>query len=339
MSLLELADLAVSFPSPDGAVNAVRGVSLTLDQGRTLGVVGESGSGKSATALAVLGLHQGAQVSGRITFDGQDLLALGEDRLREVRGAQIAMVFQDPLSSLNPYYTVGRQIAEAIRAHEDVGRKAARRRAADLLGLVGIPEPRRRVDDYPHEFSGGMRQRVMLAMAVALRPKLLIADEPTTALDTTVQAQILELLMRLQREYGMAVMLITHDLGVVAAVADEVLVMYAGRVVENAGRQAAFHRPHHPYTLGLLGSLPGPRGRRLRPIPGQPPSMLRLPGGCPFRPRCDYAMHLCATEEPPLLTVTGGPAHHSACWLPSGAVGRDDGAERIRTRAMGRAAS
>ncbi|WP_188195248.1 ABC transporter ATP-binding protein [Nonomuraea sp. SYSU D8015] len=339
MSLLELADLAVSFPSPDGAVHALRGVSLTLDPGRTLGVVGESGSGKSTAALAILGLNRGARVSGRIGFDGQDLLSLGEDRLREVRGSQIGMVFQDPLSSLHPYYTVGRQIAEAIRAHEDVGAKAARRRAADLLRLVGIPEPERRADDYPHEFSGGMRQRVMLAMAVALRPKLLIADEPTTALDATVQAQILELIMRLQREYGMAVLLITHDLGVVAAVADEVMVMYAGRVVESADSHTAFHRPHHPYTLGLLASLPGPRGQRLRPIPGQPPSLLRMPDGCPFQPRCDYAMHQCAATEPPLLTVTGGPAHRSACWLPSGAVGRDDGAERIRARAIGRKAS
>jgi oligopeptide/dipeptide ABC transporter ATP-binding protein len=341
VSLLEVADLTVSFPSPDGVVRAVRGVSFGLDQGRTLGIVGESGSGKSVTAQTILGLIQGARVSGQVRFDGRDLLTLDAEQLRRIRGAQIAMVFQDPLTSLHPHYRVGWQIAEAIQAHEQATKHAARRRAIDLLHLVGIPEPQRRAGDYPHQFSGGMRQRVMLAMAVALNPRLLIADEPTTALDATVQAQILALLRRLQREFGMALILITHDLGVVAEVADEVLVMYAGRAVEVADRRTAFYRPHHPYTLGLLESLPRPdsRGRRLRPIPGQPPSLLRLPGGCPFHPRCPHAMPHCTVEEPPLLDVAGDERHRSACWLPSGAVGRDQSAERIRARAVGRAAS
>jgi oligopeptide/dipeptide ABC transporter ATP-binding protein len=341
MSLLEVTDLTVSFPSPDGVVHAVRGVSLKVDQGRTLGIVGESGSGKSVTALAILGLNEGARVSGQIRFDGQDLLALDAERLRQIRGAQTAMVFQDPLTSLHPYYSVGWQIAEAIRAHQDVSKKAARQRATELLELVGIPEPRRRAGDYPHQFSGGMRQRVMIAMAVALNPRLLIADEPTTALDATVQAQILALLQRLQREMDMALILITHDLGVVAEVADEVLVMYGGRAVEVADRRTAYYLPHHPYTLGLLGSLPQPggRGQRLRPIPGQPPSLVRPPSGCPFHPRCTYAMPRCRVEEPPLRDVAGDRGHRSACWLPLGAVGRDRAAEDLRIRASRKAAA
>jgi oligopeptide/dipeptide ABC transporter ATP-binding protein len=341
VSLLEVTDLTVSFPSPDGVVRAVRGVSLDVEPGRTLGIVGESGSGKSVTAMAILGLNEGAQVSGRVLFDGRGLLAMDDDQLRSVRGAQIAMVFQDPLSSLHPYYRVGWQIVEAIRAHQPVTKQAARRRAVELLQLVGIPEAQRRADDYPHQFSGGMRQRVMIAMAVALDPQLLIADEPTTALDATVQAQILALLRRLQRELGMALILITHDLGVVAEVADEVLVMYAGRAVEVADRRAAYYRPHHPYTLGLLDSLPRPgtRGRRLWPIRGQPPSLVRLPSGCPFNPRCPYVMPACIVDEPPLLEVGGDVEHRSACWLPAAAVGRDGNVERIRVQAAGRTAS
>jgi peptide/nickel transport system ATP-binding protein len=327
MSLLEVSDLAVSFPTADGVVRAVRGVSFGVDAGRTLGIVGESGSGKSVAAMTLLGLSRGGTVSGSALFDGQDLLSMDGPDLRAIRGDRIAMVFQDPLSSLHPLYRVGWQIGEAIRVHTRASRRDARKRAIDLLGLVGIPQPAQRVDDYPHQFSGGMRQRVMIAMALALNPELVIADEPTTALDATVQAQILDLLLRLQRELGMALIIITHDLGVIAQMADEVMVMYAGRAAETADRRTLYYRAHHPYTLGLLASVPSAAGGgRLNPIPGTPPSPIRLPAGCPFRPRCAYAMDRCAVEEPDLMPVAGGPGHLSACWLPPGLIGTDEAA-------------
>ncbi len=337
MRLLEVSDLTVAFPTADGVVRAVRGVSFGVDEGETLGIVGESGSGKSVAAMTLLGLSRGAAVSGSAMFEGAELIGMPEPRLRAIRGARIAMVFQDPLSSLHPLYRVGWQIAEAIRAHTDTGRRAAHARAVDLLGMVGIPQPRRRVDDYPHEFSGGMRQRVMIAMALALDPKLLIADEPTTALDATVQAQILDLLMRLQRELGTALVIITHDLGVIAQMADEVQVMYAGRVVETAARRTAYYHAHHPYTLGLLASVPSTvGGGRLRPVPGQPPSPIRLPSGCPFHPRCAYEMGRCAADEPELMSVAGGAGHRSACWLPPDVVGPGETARITRLLAAGR---
>jgi len=321
MPLLDVDDLTVSFPSEDGVVHAVRQVSFTLEAGTTLGIVGESGSGKSVTAQTLMGLTGGATIGGQVLFEGRDLLTLPDRQLRDLRGAEIAMIFQDPLSSLHPLYKVGWQIAEAIRAHRNVSRREARRAAVDLLGLVGIAQPERRADDYPHQFSGGMRQRVMIAMAVALNPKLLIADEPTTALDVTVQAQILELLTRLQREFGTALILITHDLGVVAEVADQVQVMYAGRVVERSDLSTLFAAPHHPYTRGLLASIPsyGDRREQLVTIPGQPPSLLDLPSGCPFHPRCPDAFERCPLERPPLLQIGSGPDHRSACWLPAAA--------------------
>ncbi|HEY1480420.1 MAG TPA: ABC transporter ATP-binding protein [Gaiellales bacterium] len=314
--LLEVRDLTVSFDTSDGLVQAVRGVSFGVDEGRTLAIVGESGSGKSVSALTVVGLTQGAHVSGSATFEGRDLLQMSEDDLRDVRGARIAMIFQDPLSSLHPLYRVGWQIAEMVRLHEPATKKQAHARAVELLGLVGIPRPERRVDDYPHQFSGGMRQRAMIAMALALNPKLLIADEPTTALDVTVQAQIMDLMRRLQAEFDTAIILITHDLGLVAEIADDVLVMYAGRAMEHADRRTLFYHPHHPYTRGLLASLPDRNGARdrLTPIQGLPPSMIRLPTGCPFHPRCSEMLERCPRDDPPLRTLA--PAHESACWLP-----------------------
>lgn len=322
MSLLEVRDLRVRFDTDDGVVKAVDGVSFSLERGRTLGIVGESGSGKSVAALTLLGLTRaaGAHVSGSVLFEGRDLTALGADELRAVRGGEVAMVFQDPLSALHPFYTVGAQIVEAIRAHQDVGSRVARRRAVELLGLVGIPEPERRADDHPHELSGGMRQRAMIAMALANEPKLLIADEPTTALDVTVQAQILALIERLREQLGMAVILITHDLGVVADTADEIAVMYAGRIVERAPAGTLFAAPQHPYTWGLLGSIPrltDQRERELVPIPGRPPSLIALPGGCSFHPRCPYARERHRTVEPALEPVADDPGHEVACLLPA----------------------
>jgi oligopeptide/dipeptide ABC transporter ATP-binding protein len=325
MSLLEVTDLTVSFPTADGVVQAVRGVSYAVDRGKTLGIVGESGCGKSVTALTLLGLNRGADITGSARFDGQDLLTMEEAELRAVRGAEIAMIFQDPLSSLHPHYRVGWQIMEMIQAHEPVRRRQARARAIELLGLVGIPRPERRVDDYPHQFSGGMRQRAMIAMALALNPRLLIADEPTTALDATVQAQILDLLAKLQHEFDAALIMITHDLGVIAEIADEVVVMYAGKIVEHAERRVLYYQPHHPYTTGLLGSIPGVdgQGHRLRPIRGQPPSLINVPAGCSFHPRCRYAMDTCRDLEPTLMPVVG-LAHSSACWLPDDLVGTSE---------------
>ena len=318
--LLRVEDLRVEFPSEDGVVHAVDGITYEISAGRTLGIVGESGSGKTVSSLTTLGLtrRQGARISGRIMFEGQDLVTLPEEQLRTIRGNDIAMIFQDPLSSLHPLYKVGRQLTEAVRAHRDVSRAAARARAIELLGLVGIPDPGKRVDQYPHEFSGGMRQRVMIAMALANDPKLLIADEPTTALDVTVQAQILALMERLQRELGMAIIIITHDLGVVAEMADDIAVMYAGRIVETASATRVFSNPEHPYTWGLLRSIPKldrSRTEDLIPIPGTPPSLINPPSGCHFHPRCPYAQPEHTRIDPALEPVPDAPAHHAACLL------------------------
>jgi peptide/nickel transport system ATP-binding protein len=320
--LLRVEDLRVEFPTEDGVVHAVDGITYEVGAGRTLGIVGESGSGKTVSSLTTLGLTraQGAHVSGRIMFDGKDLVALPDGEMRAIRGNDIAMIFQDPLSSLHPFFKVGAQLIEAVRVHQDVSKKQARARAIELLGLVGIPDPSRRVDEYPHEFSGGMRQRAMIAMALANEPKLLIADEPTTALDVTVQAQILALLQRLQRELGMAIVMITHDLGVVAEMADDIAVMYAGRIVETASAKLLFAGPEHPYTWGLLKSIPsliGTRKEQLVPIPGTPPSLINLPSGCHFHPRCPYSQPDHARIDPQLQPVSGEPTHHVACLLES----------------------
>ena len=305
-------------------MKAVDGISYTVDRGETLGIVGESGSGKSVSSLTVMGLTRArnARISGTVRFDGKDLLGASDDDLRGVRGDDIAMIFQDPLSSLHPFYKVGNQIVEAILSHRDVSKAQAYDRAVEMLNLVGIPEPRRRADSYPHEFSGGMRQRAMIAMALANDPKLLIADEPTTALDVTVQAQILELIERLQSEFDTAVVVITHDLGVVAEMADEIAVMYAGRIVEQGKADTIFNAPEHPYTWGLLSSIPRmdvPRGEELVPIPGRPPSLIHLPGGCSFHPRCPYVRDAHRRVEPVLDPVNGSPDHKVACLLDSGA--------------------
>lgn len=337
--LLEVDELNVSFDTPDGTVRAVQGVSLHVDAGQTLGVVGESGSGKSVSTQAIVGLARGAQVTGRSLFDGHDLLTMTDRQLRSVRGAQIAMIFQDPLTSLHPYYRVGWQISELIRAHQKTSKAAGRRRAVELLRLVGIPQAERRVDDFPHQFSGGMRQRAMIAMAMALNPKLLIADEPTTALDVTVQAQVLQVMKRVQHEFGTAIIMITHDLGVIADVADEVCVMYAGRIVESAKLRETFYSPHHPYTAGLLHSIPSTAraGQRLVPIPGQPPSLITPPSGCPYHPRCSETMPICHTDLPPLRRVQDSGTHCSACWLPASTSRLDDAipsdsTQRVRVR-------
>jgi peptide/nickel transport system ATP-binding protein len=321
--LLEVEDLRVHFETEDGLVKAVDGISYTVDRGQTLGIVGESGSGKSVSSLSVMGLTRArnARISGKVRFDGKDLLGASDDDLRKVRGDDIAMIFQDPLSSLHPFYKVGNQIVEAIREHRSVSKAQAYDRAVEMLGLVGIPEPRRRADSYPHEFSGGMRQRAMIAMALANDPKLLIADEPTTALDVTVQAQILDLLQDLQREFNSAVIIITHDLGVIAEMADDVLVMYAGRCVEYGSVRQILTTPEMPYTWGLLSSIPdvtASTDARLIPIPGNPPSLLSPPPGCSFNPRCAHKGKvpgdLCVTELP-ALTPASGTAHLKRCHL------------------------
>jgi peptide/nickel transport system ATP-binding protein len=336
--LLRVEGLRVQLPTEDGVVRAVDGISYELHAGRTLGIVGESGSGKTVSALALMGLQpKSARLAGRIDFDGRDLLALDSRKLRALRGDELAMIFQDPLSSLHPLHRVGWQLVEAIRAHRDVAKAAARERAAELLDLVGIADPRARLRAYPHELSGGQRQRVMIAMALANEPKLLIADEPTTALDVTVQAQILALLKRLQRELGMAMVLVTHDLGVVAEVADEVAVMYAGRIVERGATERVLSAPSHPYTWGLLRSIPrlgggavghgpasgdprdsaqGPVGE-LEPIAGRPPSLISPPSGCHFHPRCPYALPEHARVDPVLAPIPGEPTHRAACLLES----------------------
>jgi peptide/nickel transport system ATP-binding protein len=316
--LLEVTDLTVSFDTSDGVVDAVRGLSFAVDRGETVAIVGESGSGKSVATQTITGLTRGARITGRAVFDGVDLLTALPETLRRIRGARIGMIFQDPLSSLHPYYKVGWQIVEMIQAHnQEISKRSARARAAELLSLVGIPRAEARIDDYPHQFSGGMRQRVMIAMAMALDPELLIADEPTTALDVTVQAQVLDVMRSLQDRFGTAIILITHDLGVVAQMADQVVVMYAGAAMEHAPRRDIFYRYHHPYTEGLLASLPNVEaaGARLVPIAGTPPSLIGLPVGCPFAPRCPYAFDRCRSETPPLEPVFHDPLHESACWL------------------------
>ncbi|MDT3396961.1 ABC transporter ATP-binding protein [Streptomyces sp. B1866] len=326
-AFLDVRDLRVHFPTDDGLVRSVDGLSFTLERGRTLGIVGESGSGKSVTSLAVMGLHTvgqygrgRARLSGEIWFDGRELLSADPDEVRRLRGREMAMIFQDPLSAMHPYYTVGAQIVEAYRVHHDVSRQVARRRAVELLDRVGIPQPDRRADSYPHEFSGGMRQRAMIAMALVNNPELLIADEPTTALDVTVQAQILDLIRDLQKEFGSAVVIITHDLGVVAELADDILVMYAGRCVERGPAEQVFHEPRHPYTWGLLGSMPRidrEHTDRLVPVRGTPPSLIDVPPGCAFHPRCPYADvpdgGVTRTERPRLREVAAG--HLAACHL------------------------
>jgi len=320
--VLSVRDLVVEFRTTDGVVSAVNGVGFDLVPGETLAILGESGSGKSVTAQAVMGLIQppGRVVGGSVRFEGRDLVTASAEERRRLRGAGLAMVFQDPLSALNPVWSVGFQIGELFRVHRGLSRRDARRRATELLERVRIPAAAQRVGEYPHQFSGGMRQRVMIAMALALDPKVLIADEPTTALDVTVQAQILELLDDLRAETGMGLLLITHDLGVVAETADRVAVMYAGRVVETGPTDAVLASPSHPYTEGLLGSVPrGQSGReeRLRPIAGAPPSLARIPPGCPFHPRCPYVVDRCRTERPPLE----GHERAAACWR-SDEVGR-----------------
>jgi peptide/nickel transport system ATP-binding protein len=319
-ALLEVKDLHVAFDSEDGLVRAVDGVSFSVERGQTLGIVGESGSGKSVTSLTIMGLTRGpsTQISGEALLDGTDLVAMPDSQLRHIRGNDVAMIFQDPLSSLHPFYKVGTQLVEAIQTHQHVSRGAAFDRAGELLELVGIPEARKRLMSYPHEFSGGMRQRAMIAMALANDPKVLIADEPTTALDVTVQAQILELIAKLQAELGMGVVIITHDLGVVAETADDIAVMYAGRIVEEADVETTFDAPEHPYTWGLLESIPkltGPREEQLIPIPGRPPSLINRPSGCSFHPRCPYVREAHKKVDPQLEPVPENGKHRVACLL------------------------
>jgi peptide/nickel transport system ATP-binding protein len=319
---LEVRDLSIHFPTDDGVVKSVDGLSFSVDRGRTLGIVGESGSGKSVTSLGILGLHnkRNARVAGEIWLDGKELVSASPESVRQLRGQRMAMIFQDPLSAMHPYYTVGAQITEAYRVHNKVTKAVARKHAIDMLGRVGIPQPARRVDDYPHQFSGGMRQRAMIAMALSCDPELLIADEPTTALDVTVQAQILDLMHDLQAEFNSALIIITHDLGVVAELADDVLVMYAGRCIEYGPARTIFESPEHPYTWGLLGSMPRldrAVSERLLPIKGTPPSLINLPSGCAFHPRCAYEPRtggLGRTVMPDLLAT--GPAHLVRCHLP-----------------------
>ncbi len=317
--LLEVKNLKVQFPTEDGVVKAVDGTSFSVAPGETLGIVGESGSGKSVSFLTVMGLvtKREAKISGEILFRGQDLLKLPPEDFREIRGAKISMIFQDPLTALNPVHRVGNQIAEVFQVHRKVSKKEAFDEAVNLLQLVGIPEPAKRAKRYPHEFSGGMRQRAMIAMALALNPDLLIADEPTTALDVTVQAQILDLIDQMKKEFDAAVILITHDLGVVAEHCDDIMVMYAGRMVEYGEARDIYYGAHHPYTWGLLQSIARmdqDRTERLRPIKGQPPSLIHVPPGCPFNPRCPYVMDICRTEIPLLIPSDGH--HASACHLP-----------------------
>jgi oligopeptide/dipeptide ABC transporter ATP-binding protein len=334
--LLEVEGLKVQFATEDGIVKAVDGVDFALERGKVLGIVGESGCGKSVTSMTLLGLTRGpnARFEGQVRYEGRDLLHAPEGDLRKVRGAGIAMIFQDPMTSLNPVQKIGDQIVEMIRAHERIGAAAARRRTIDLLGQVGIAHAATRVDGYPHEFSGGMRQRVMIAMAIACNPNVLIADEPTTALDVTIQAQILELIAKLRDELGTAVILITHDLGVVARLSDDIAVMYAGRIVEQGPKDAIFYDPQHPYTWGLLGSIPRidrPKPPKLAAIPGMPPSLIHPPEGCKFRPRCPHAFDKCI-DEPPLVSRVEAEAHLDRCWLSPGEKrGRRDATIRPTT--------
>jgi oligopeptide/dipeptide ABC transporter ATP-binding protein len=317
--LLEVNDLKVRFATEDGIVQAVDGISFALEPGKVLGIVGESGSGKSVTAMTLMGLTRGvnAQFEGEVLYQGTDLLKVSDRELQDYRGNELGMIFQDPMTSLNPVYRIGEQIAEAIRAHEKVGKRGARARAIELLRQVGIPNPETRVYDFPHQFSGGMRQRAMIAMALSCNPSILIADEPTTALDVTIQAQIVELVSRLKDDFGSAVIFITHDLGVIAEIADEIIVMYAGRVVERGSKRDVFYDPQMPYTWGLLGSIPRldrPRVDRLHTIEGSPPSLINLPEGCKFRPRCPHAFDKCM-QEPGLENRVETPGHFDRCWL------------------------
>ncbi|NUW41747.1 ABC transporter ATP-binding protein [Nonomuraea rhodomycinica] len=327
---LDVKDLKIHFPTDDGLVRSVDGVTFSLERGKTLGIVGESGSGKSVTSLGILGLHKGrgANISGEIWLDGEELVGASQEHVRGLRGKKMAMIFQDPLSAMHPFYTVGDQIIEAYRIHNKVSKAVAKKHAIDMLGRVGIPEPGRRVDSYPHEFSGGMRQRAMIAMALSCDPELLIADEPTTALDVTVQAQILDLMRDLQREFDSALIIITHDLGVVAELSDDILVMYGGKCIEYGSADDIFYRPEHPYTWGLLGSMPRldrEPTERLLPIKGSPPSLINVPPGCAFHPRCPYAERTgdkARTVAPALAETEGGhlvrchmsPAERRALW-------------------------
>jgi peptide/nickel transport system ATP-binding protein len=317
--LLEVKDLKVQFATVDGTVKAVDGVSFELERGKVLGIVGESGSGKSVTAMTLMGLTRdvNSRFEGEVIYKGKNLLEVSDAEMQQYRGAEMGMIFQDPMTSLNPVYRIGEQIVEAIRMHEKIDKRAARNRAVELLRQVGIPNPESRVDDFPHQFSGGMRQRAMIAIALSCNPDVLIADEPTTALDGTIQAQIIELIDRLKDDFNSAVILITHDLGVVADVADEIIVMYAGNVVERAATRDLFYDPQMPYTWGLLGSIPRldrPRPDRLHSITGSPPSLINPPQGCAFRPRCPHAFDRCM-QRPPLENHVDPPAHLDRCWL------------------------
>jgi oligopeptide transport system ATP-binding protein len=318
MSLLEVKDLHTSFFTPAGEVKAVNGLSFSLEKGKVLGIVGESGSGKSVTAYSILQIlsHPGRIVSGSIRFHGEELVGKSDEEMRKIRGNKISIIFQDPMTSLNPTFTIGNQLCEAIEMHTDRNREQSRARAVEMLKLVGISEPEKRLKQYAYELSGGMRQRVMIAMALACEPDILIADEPTTALDVTIQAQILELMMKLQKELGMAIMMITHDMGVIASVCDEVIVMYAGGVCERGTTDAIFYNPRHEYTRGLMRSIPDMSDDEktpLIPITGTPIDLLHMPPGCPFAPRCDRAMKICLQEKPREYWV--GRDHLSACWI------------------------
>lgn len=323
--LLSVRNLKTSFFTHVGEVKAVRGISFDVNEGEVLGIVGESGSGKSVTSLSIMGLLQypGRVVDGEILLNGEDILTYSKNQMRKVRGKEIAMIFQDPMTSLNPVYTIGNQIMEMILEHEKMSRREARERAIEMLKLVGIPAAEKRIDSYPHEFSGGMRQRVMIALALSCNPKLLIADEPTTALDVTIQAQILSLIKKLNRQFGMTTMLITHDLGVVATVCDKVAVMYGGLIMEYGTADEIFYHPRHPYTMGLLGSIPhvdGGEKRRLIPIDGTPPDLINPPKGCPFSTRCKYCMNVCTQEQPPYFEED---KHRTMCWLLDGEAPKD----------------
>jgi peptide/nickel transport system ATP-binding protein len=333
MPLLEVKDLTTHFRTDDGIVKAVDGVSFSIEKGQTLGIVGESGCGKSVTCLTIMGLNpkRSSLISGQALFKGEDLLSVGSKRLREIRGNEISMIFQDPMTSLNPVHTIGKQLVEAVLLHnEDMSKAQAKARTVESLKAVGIPRAERRVDDYPHQFSGGMRQRAMIAMALINSPDLVIADEPTTALDVTTQAQILSLMNDLQERFGSAIIMITHDLGVVAETADDVVVMYAGKLEEQAPVDGLFNEPQHPYTWGLLGSLPrlDEEVEHLAQIPGQPPSLLRPPPGCKFHTRCAYAMDACRTTEPDLLESETHAGHLYRCWLDQ--TTRDGEGSRVR---------
>ena len=319
MPLLEVRDLKTSFKTDDGIVGAVDGISFSVEKGETLAIVGESGCGKSVTCMTIMGLlpRQNTTSSGEAILNGKDLLQMSPEQFRHVRGQDVAMIFQDPMTSLNPVHTIGRQLREAVLVHENVSKSRANTRALEMMKAVGIPRADSRLEDYPHQFSGGMRQRVMIAMALINNPDLLIADEPTTALDVTTQAQILRLMKNLQRDFGSAIIMVTHDLGVVAEVADDVLVMYAGRVAEQGSATDVFYRPSHPYTWGLLRSLPRLTGdeSELHPIPGTPPSLMHPPPGCRFNLRCPHVMEICRNQQPPLDPFAGNAEHRVACHL------------------------